>query len=214
MADGYWNQQQQQLMNPASGMLKRPRSDYAIIQSEFESVFIPIAELPPTGVPAHEMHNYLAQDDGGVGPRGLKDTQTIGSAYDRYLQHSQLTSGEASNIGGVRMGGGGTGNPLTDPAAMGLSGAVRSDAAPNGRGMSFGGRLPMDALNGRGMGFDGRLPVDPRSGGGMGFDGRLPVDAMPRMSRETIPLPPDASNTLYVEGLPSDITRREVARIL
>lgn len=61
----------------------------AIIQSEFESVFIPIAELPPTGVPsAHEMHNYLAQDDGGVGPRGLKDTQTIGSAYDRYLQHS------------------------------------------------------------------------------------------------------------------------------
>ncbi|XP_058188963.1 RNA-binding protein 2-like [Rhododendron vialii] len=199
MADGYWNQQQQQLMNPAAGMLKRPRSDY---------------ELPPTGVPsAHEMHNYLAQDDGGVGPRGLKDTQTIGSAYDRYLQHSQLTSGEASNIGGVRMGGGGTGNPLTDPAAMGLSGAVRSDAAPNGRGMSFGGRLPMDALNGRGMSFDGRLPVDPRSGGGMGFDGRLPVDAMPRMSRETIPLPPDASNTLYVEGLPSDITRREVAHI-
>lgn len=114
------------------------------------------------------------------------------------------------------MGGGGggvTGNPLADPAAMGLSGAVRSDAAPNGRGMSFGGRLPMDALNGRGMGFDGRLPVDARSGG-MGFDGRLPVDAMPRLSRETIPLPPDASNTLYVEGLPSDITRREVSRIL
>jgi len=202
MADGYWNQQQH--LNPSAGMLKRPRSDY---------------DLQPSGVPsAHEMHNYLAQDDVGVGPRGVKDTQTIGSAYDRYLQHSQLTSGEASNIGGVglgRMGGGGggvTGNPLADPAAMGLSGAVRSDAAPNGRGMSFGGRLPMDALNGRGMGFDGRLPVDARSGG-MGFDGRLPVDAMPRLSRETIPLPPDASNTLYVEGLPSDITRREVSHI-
>lgn len=27
-------------------------------------------------------------------------------------------------------------------------------------------------------------------------------------------LPPDATNTLYVEGLPSNCTRREVARIL
>lgn len=113
----------------------------------------------------------------------------------------------------VGASGGGTGNPLTDHAAMGLSGAVRSDAAQNGRGMGFGGRIPMDALNGRGMGFDGRLPVDARSGGGMGFDGRLPVDAMPRMNPMN-PLPPDASNTLYVEGLPSDITRREVSRIL
>ncbi|KAF7148328.1 hypothetical protein RHSIM_Rhsim03G0158900 [Rhododendron simsii] len=79
------------------------------------------------------------------------------------------TYGETSNIVGVGLGrmgggGGGTSNPLTDPAAI-----------------------------------------------GMGFDGRLPLHAMPRMSRETIPLPPDASNTLYVEGLPSDITRREVA---
>lgn len=33
-------------------------------------------------------------------------------------------------------------------------------------------------------------------------------------ARPEISLPPDASNTLYVEGLPSDCSRREVARIL
>ncbi|KAI8564473.1 hypothetical protein RHMOL_Rhmol03G0184100 [Rhododendron molle] len=52
-----------------------------------------------------------------------------------------------------------------------------SDAAPNRRGMGFGGRLLMDALGGGGMSFNGRLPMDAWSGGGMGFDGRLPVDA-------------------------------------
>lgn len=35
-----------------------------------------------------------------------------------------------------------------------------------------------------------------------------------RTGHETKPLPPDASSTLYVEGLPPDSTRREVARIL
>lgn len=29
-----------------------------------------------------------------------------------------------------------------------------------------------------------------------------------------IPLPPDASSTLFVEGLPANCTRREVSRIL
>lgn len=32
--------------------------------------------------------------------------------------------------------------------------------------------------------------------------------------RPEVPLPPDASSTLFVEGLPSDCSRREVARIL
>ena len=32
--------------------------------------------------------------------------------------------------------------------------------------------------------------------------------------RPEVSLPPDASNTLFVEGLPSDCTRREVSRIL
>lgn len=32
--------------------------------------------------------------------------------------------------------------------------------------------------------------------------------------RPEMPLPPDASSTLYVEGLPANCTRREVSRIL
>ncbi|KAF2321509.1 hypothetical protein GH714_000184 [Hevea brasiliensis] len=45
------------------------------------------------------------------------------------------------------------------------------------------------------------------------FRSQPSVDTTARPVRETIPLPPDASSTLYVEGLPSDSTRREVAHI-
>lgn len=53
-----------------------------------------------------------------------------------------------------------------------------------------------------------------RNGQNIGFVDQLPVDEMARPGQERTPLPPDASNTLYVEGLPPDSTRREVARIL
>lgn len=57
-----------------------------------------------------------------------------------------------------------------------------------------------------------------RRGGGGGLNGRDmgfdPLDSVDRRNREPLPLPPDASNTLYVEGLPSNCSRREVARIL
>lgn len=33
-------------------------------------------------------------------------------------------------------------------------------------------------------------------------------------TRPEVPLPPDATSTLFVEGLPANCTRREVARIL
>jgi hypothetical protein len=63
------------------------------------------------------------------------------------------------------------------------------------------------AMVGGGM---GGFPVDERRmmgvGGmerGMGYGGRPEP-----------PLPPDASNTLYIEGLPANCTRREVSRIL
>ncbi|THG18488.1 hypothetical protein TEA_022276 [Camellia sinensis var. sinensis] len=163
--------------------------------------------LPPSGVPsAHEMHYSLARDDDRGAPWAAKDTKAIGSAYDHYLQNAQPTSfssGEASNLSGIGLGrsavAGMHGRSLTDPAAMGHSGTVGRDLAPNGRG----------------MGFDDRFTVDARAPNGrdLGFDGRLPVDAMPRPGRDTLPLPPDASNTLYVEGLPSDCRKREVAHI-
>lgn len=59
-----------------------------------------------------------------------------------------------------------------------------------------------------------------RRGGGGGLNGRDmgggfdPLDSVDRRSnREPLPLPPDASNTLYVEGLPPNCSRREVAHI-
>lgn len=100
-------------------------------------------------------------------------------------QLSSFASGEASTVGGLglaRGGGGGlSGHSLGDPAVMGRHGGGGPDLAPNGRGVNYGGQLPVDAVS--------------------------------RPGPETVPLPPDASSTLYVEGLPSDSTRREVARI-
>ncbi|XP_022993915.1 RNA-binding protein 2-like isoform X1 [Cucurbita maxima] len=152
------------------------------------------SEPPSSGLPAvHEMHNYIANDDHG-GPRAVKDTQTIGSAYDRYLQSVQLssfTSGEVPTHGEMGMGrplanrmpiGNRMPGPLLpDPVVMSRPLAVSPDLALNGRNIEYGNHLPVDSTN--------------------------------RPIRETVPLPPDATNTLYVEGLPSDSSRREVAHI-
>ncbi|XP_023515368.1 RNA-binding protein 2-like [Cucurbita pepo subsp. pepo] len=177
MADDYWNRQQPLL--PSPGMLKRPRAEY---------------ELPSSGFPpGHDMHNHLASDDRS-GPPAVKDTQAIGSAYDRYLQSVQLSSaasGEVPTIGEMGMGrpianripvGSRMPGPsIPDPVVMSRPPAVSPDLAPNGRNIEYGNHLPVESMN--------------------------------RPGRETVPLPPDASNTLYVEGLPSDSSRREVAHI-
>ncbi|XP_054786072.1 RNA-binding protein 2-like [Prosopis cineraria] len=180
MTDGYWNRQQamQQAMQPAmlpsSAVLKRPRTEY---------------EMPTSGLASgNEMQAYVARDDDRTGSQGIKDTKTILSAYDHYLQSAQLpsyNSGEASTIGSVGMVrpavSGMPGHSLADPAVMRRPGSGGHDLAPNGRNVNFGGQLP--------------------------------VDTVPRPGPETVPLPPDASSTLYVEGLPPDSTRREVAHI-
>ncbi|KAH0693867.1 hypothetical protein KY285_020964 [Solanum tuberosum] len=69
-----------------------------------------------------------------------------------------------------------------------------------------------------------RGPELARAGGGgsipaLGVRDPLPSARGPELApdrrrrpRETLTLPPGASNTLYIEGLPSDSTRREVAR--
>ncbi|KAH1230591.1 hypothetical protein AAZX31_10G214500 [Glycine max] len=172
MTDGSWNRQQSFL--PPSAMLKRPRTEY---------------DMSPSGLTSggNEMHNYIARNDDHTGHRILKDTKTLGSAYDRYLQSAGLTSfnsGEASAISSVGLGRGVGGLPhhsLTDPAVTGHPGGGH-DLSRNGRNVNYASQLPVDAAS------------------------------MP--GPETLPLPPDASSTLYVEGLPSGSTRREVARIL
>ncbi|MED6144930.1 DNA-binding protein jumonji/rbp2/SMCY [Stylosanthes scabra] len=172
MADGFWNRQQP--LPPSSAMFKRPRTDF---------------EMSASGLtPGNEMHNYIARDDDRAGNRMLKDTKTIGSAYDRYLQSGGLASfnsgGETSTIGNVGLGrgvGGLPGPSLADTSIMGRPGGGPPDIARNGRNANYGSQLPVDAVS--------------------------------RPGPETVPLPPDASSTLYVEGLPSDSTRREVAHI-
>lgn len=173
MTDGYWNRQQQHPLIPSGGSLKRPRSDY---------------DLATSGLPStHEIHNYYPRDDDRGRYQAVKDTKTIGSAYDRYLQNAQITpftSGEASglSIGLGRAGGSGmTGLPILDSGLTSRPRASVPDLAPNGRDFGFGSQPHLDTIS--------------------------------RPVRETVPLPPDASSTLYVEGLPPDSTRREVAHI-
>ncbi|KAL8132914.1 hypothetical protein AgCh_008408 [Apium graveolens] len=136
----------------------------------------------PAGLPlVHDMHNYLARDDDQPRPYIVKDTESIGSAYDHYLQNGQyspFTSAEGSIYSKVGL--------------ERVSGSVRPGyMLDNPVSVS----QPRDVLR--------DLP-----------DVKHPVDAMPRPGHEILPLPRDASNTLYIEGLPANSTRREVARIL
>lgn len=166
MADGVWGRQGP-LYSSSSGMLKRPRNDY---------------DLPPSRItPALDMRDYLMRDDDRGGSRVAKDSQTLGSAYDRYLQRTEVssyTAGEASTFSAASLG---RGISVGEPSLLGRPGSIAPDAASNGRDVGYGGQLR--------------------------------VDMMARPVRETVPLPSDASNTLYVEGLPPNSSKREVAHI-
>ncbi|CAI9115693.1 OLC1v1016670C1 [Oldenlandia corymbosa var. corymbosa] len=159
MGDPYWNRQGGAVHPGAGqGLLKRPRSDYG-----------------------RDMHQYLSPDDDRVGPRIINDTQTLESAYDRYLQSSQLShnSGDVSNYGGGLRGvAGSTALPTRDRIGAGRTGMLGAEPAPSRR-TEFSSHLPDEVAR----------------------------------PRDTLPLPPDASSTLYIEGLPSDSSKREVAHI-
>ncbi|XP_065863098.1 RNA-binding protein 1-like isoform X1 [Euphorbia lathyris] len=175
MADPYWRysdaqqQQQQQLQQqpphphqpqpPHQQQLqqqhgiptivgKRPRSDYDI----------------PT---SHELHNYYTRDDDRGAVHPVRDSDSIGASYDRYLRGGAIAS----------YGGGQPARPI---------GGMPS--------------RPVDELRVVSMrNLDPGFTVKERMGVGRG--------------RPEAPLPPDASSTLFIEGLPSDCTRREVAHI-
>ncbi|KAI4366819.1 hypothetical protein MLD38_022642 [Melastoma candidum] len=170
MTDGFWNQprpqlqaqpqaqpqlqlqpqpqpqlQPQSLVLPSQGLLKRPRLDFE-------------AHVPGPSL-GHNVHSYTSVDDDRAGSRAVKDTQAIGSAYDRFLQSTQISSissGEGNGLGGVG---------LTRLRDAGVS----------------------------------QLP-----GSDLGMVSRPGLRA---------PLPHGATSTLYIEGLPSNSTRREVAHI-
>lgn len=100
-------------------------------------------------------------------------------------QLSPFTSGEASSFGGVALG---------RAVGGGISSLQMADAMIGRAGATARDLAP----NGRSVGLSSPLPGDGAS----------------RSSQEILSLPPDASSTLYVEGLPPDCTKREVARIL
>ena len=79
---------------------------------------------------------------------------------------------------------------------------------------SYGGGQPTRPMSG---GMPGRPVDDPRLVGMGGSDHGTNVKERALgfgSGRPEVPLPPDASSTLFVEGLPPNCTRREVARIL
>lgn len=101
-------------------------------------------------------------------------------------QYSSFTSGEASAFSGDR---------LRRAVPGGVARLPVSDPSVTGRHGATGPDLVPNLRS-------------------SSIDDQLPFDAAARPGHETLPLPPDASSTLYVEGLPADSTKREVARIL
>lgn len=149
MADAYWRYGESRHPPPSSMpslVGKRPRTDY---------------DLPGS----HDLPSYYPRDDDRG---GIRDTDSIGASYDRYLHGSQMSSY--------------SGGQSARPMGNGIS--SRDDPRIMSGG---GGGDPGPSLRDRKMGFGGGRP-------------------------ETL-LPPNASSTLFVEGLPSDCSRREVSHI-
>ncbi|CAH8389967.1 unnamed protein product [Eruca vesicaria subsp. sativa] len=142
------------------------------------------ASLPPispdffstVGASDPQGDDYVSRDEDRGILHSVRDTRTIGSAYDRYLQSAQtssmMPSEEAGRFHGVGMGRRG------DELMSGRGGVLSPDFGPNGRDLGFSQH-----------------------------------DLVGRPGRELLRLPPDASNTLFVEGLPSNCSRREVSHI-
>ncbi|XP_021283661.1 RNA-binding protein 2-like [Herrania umbratica] len=153
MADSYWRYSDSRQPPPSSIpslVGKRPRSDYDVSGG-------------------HELSGYYSRDDDRGAVRAIRDSDSIGASYDRYLRSTQMSSYSGSQSARP-MSGGMPGRSVDDPRIMGI-----------------GGVDPGQTVKDRTLGFGGGRPE--------------------------APLPPDASSTLFVEGLPSDCTRREVSHI-
>lgn len=152
MADAYWRygdarQPQQQPISTLVG--KRPRSDYDVHSG-------------------HELPNYYARDDDRAAFRAIRDSESIGASYDRYLRSAPISSYSGGQS--ARPMSGMPSRPVDDPRVVGI-GSLDPGANVKERALGLGSGRPEASL------------------------------------------PPDASSTLFVEGLPSDCTRREVSHI-
>ncbi|KAJ4829170.1 hypothetical protein Tsubulata_007031 [Turnera subulata] len=153
MGDAYWRYSDSRQPPPQSMPTivgKRPRTDY-------------------DGSTGHDLPNYYPRDDDRGGLRGVRDSDSIGASYDRYLRSmpiSPYSGGQSARP----MSGGVPSRPVDDPRMVGI-GSMDSGAGVKDRTMRMGSGRP------------------------------------------DVSLPPDASSTLFVEGLPPDCTRREVSHI-
>ncbi|PKA53947.1 U2 small nuclear ribonucleoprotein B'' [Apostasia shenzhenica] len=180
MEDAYWNGQPP---NPSPGVAKRQRTEVLDVAAG-----APSQEVPQNIVPTDEQARF----------QGLKDSRTLGSSYDQYLQNQPLPAYGSAQAGSVLVSRSGAGEvtgvrggianlPFQDPVVVAGPG-FRSFAPP-----------VMLANNHLTVSFRSPVPVNPL--------------IRPMLPEREMPLPPDASNTLFVEGLPRDSTDREVAHI-
>ncbi|XVF51048.1 hypothetical protein PTKIN_Ptkin04bG0152600 [Pterospermum kingtungense] len=153
MADSYWRYSDSRQPPPSSIpplLGKRPRSDYVVSGG-------------------HELSSYYSRDDDRGAMRAIRDSDSIGASYDRYLRSTQLSSYSGSQ------------------SSRPMSGGMPARSVDDPRMVGIGGVEPGQTIKDRNLGFGGGRPEPP--------------------------LPPDASSTLFVEGLPSDCTCREVSHI-
>ncbi|KAJ7965304.1 RNA-binding protein [Quillaja saponaria] len=153
MSDAYWRYGDARQM-PSSAMSsligKRLRAEYDLSGG-------------------HDLPNYFPHDEDRGPLRVIRDTESIGASYDRYLRTAQVSSY--------------SGGPSARPIGGGISGHSVDDP----RLVDVVGVEPRTTAKDKTMEF---------SSGSAEW-----------------PLPSGATNTLYVEGLPSNCKRREVAHI-
>ncbi|XP_049344999.1 RNA-binding protein 2-like [Solanum verrucosum] len=166
-------------------------SKYVDPFNEFSLWFIEVStalpEIPQSGMPSgHEVHHYLERNDDHKGAQ-VVDTESIGLAYDRGVA-------QVMDIHAIKS--------AYDCYLQSLVITETDTASTFYRGPELaragGGGIPFLHV---------RDPLPSARGPELAQNGT-------RRPRETLPLPPGASNTLYIKGLPSYSSRREVAHIL
>ncbi|XP_049385785.1 RNA-binding protein 1-like [Solanum stenotomum] len=146
-----------------------------------------VPEMPQSGMPsADEVHHYLGRNDDGIGPQ-VVNTQSIGLADDRGVPRVMGTQSIGSAYDRYLQS-----LVITEAenAPTFFRGSKLARAGGGGSIPALGVRDPLPSARGPELAPNRR-----------------------RRPRETLTLPPGASNTLFIEGLPSDSTRREVAHI-
>ncbi|XP_074319896.1 RNA-binding protein 1-like [Silene latifolia] len=147
-------------------------------------------DVPP---PGQEPSSYYSHEDNRAPQRQMRETEPINHSYNHYLP-----SGQNPYLGAETGTLHSSGYPANDPR-MGIDPRFGNDP-----------RMVNDPR----IAVDHRIASDPRMGGvmdpGMSLNGR---GSNLGSGRSEVPLPPDASSTIFVEGLPSNCSRREVAHI-